>query len=115
MARVFPVTIVVELNGSGAGSATCTLNGALLCYNLARSGGSPVVTITDGYATPVDGVTHAANGQFHPHAPVLDADGVEGTTTTLYIFTEAHDVTITVTSGDTTDGTVTLEFFMVDL
>jgi hypothetical protein len=115
MAKVYPVTIEVELDGSGAGEATFTLNGALLCYNLARSSGSPVVTITDGYATPVDGVAHAANGQFHPHAPVLDADGVAGTTTTLYLFTVAHDVTITVTSGDTTDGTVTVEFFMVDL
>lgn len=115
MARLYPAKAIVELNGSGEGTKTITLNGALLCLNIARSSGSPTITITDGFAKCVDADVFAADTQWHPQAPIYTAPGVDSGLKTLFVYSEAHEVTITVTTGDTTNGTVTIEFFIVPL
>lgn len=113
MARLYPAKATVELDGSGEGEVTITLNGALLCLNIARSSGSPTITITDGFAKCVDADVFAADTQWHPQAPIYTPAGADSGLKALFTYSEAHEVTITVTTGDTTDGTVTIEFFMI--
>jgi hypothetical protein len=110
---VYPAKAHVELNGSGAGSTVISLNGLLTTLNILRSSGSPVVTITDGIAKCLDAVTVAADGQYHPQAPIVTPANVDSGLKTFFQYSQAHDVTITVTSGDTTDGWVDVEFFMI--
>jgi hypothetical protein len=98
MSSVSTEHLQLTLNGSGAGSGTYNVFGAVAAVRVVRSAGSPVVTIADALDTVLNGVTVASNTTYHPQVATTTNDGT--TATALYAdYVLSGIVTVTVASG----------------
>jgi hypothetical protein len=93
-----PVYLRVALNGSGAGTATRTINGLVFGVRIVPSGGTPDVTIADDVDTLLDSVSVSTDTTYHPQYAIQQNDGTAGTG--YAPFQLAGTVTVTIASGE---------------
>lgn len=89
--------IKVDLNGSGAGSATRGVYGILAGIRVVPSSGTPTVTIADTVDTVLSSVVVSTDTTYHPQAEVQDNSATTKGLYTPYVLVET--VTVTVTGG----------------